>query len=210
MLAEFQRLHGGNRPGTYTQGDEQRVVLEYFGDRVGCFIDCGAADGFTFSNTLALAERGWGGCCIEPDPVALEALRATHWGNESIAIIGAALTGADGYVTFHSSGGGGVSTTSDAHRRKWQGGGARFTTMEVPSISPVTLLKMYPGTFEMLSVDVESANADTLELFDLTAMGTLLVVCEHDSQDRRIMEHCHRHGLTKLLYRSAENCIFAK
>jgi FkbM family methyltransferase len=209
QLAAFTKLHGANRPGSFSQNDEERVILSYFGDHVGCFIDCGAHDGVSCSNTFALSRRSWGGVCIEPDPEAVTALRLTHAGNDSIAIIAAAVTAIDGSVDFYTSHGGGVSTTSPHHARVWASA-TRFERISVPSVSPDTLLKMYPGTFEMLSVDVEGQSAETLELFNLTDMGTELVVAEHDGRQRRVMEHCHRHGLVKHLLTNSENVIYAR
>lgn len=210
ILPEFARLHGANkREGIYSQHDEQHVILNYFGDRVGRFLDCGAADGVSMSNTYALALNGWAGLAVEPDPTALDALRQTHEGNPSIAIIAAAIAGYDGTIQFHTSNGGGVSTTSDSHRNKWRSA-AKFMAIEVPCITPRSLLKMYPGPFHFISVDCEGSSVDVLELFDLSAMSCELLCCEHDGLDRRVMEHAQKHGLVKLLYRSRENLIFGK
>ena len=53
------------------------LVDEYFGGkRGGVFVDIGAYDGVTFSNTLMLErERGWTGVCIEPLPDVFAELR---------------------------------------------------------------------------------------------------------------------------------------
>jgi FkbM family methyltransferase len=210
MLPEFERLHGKpKRPGIHSQHDEQHAILAYFGDRVGRFLDVGACDGVSCSNTYALAQRGWSGVCVEPDPDALEALRQTHDGNPSIAIVSAALGERNGYVRFHTSHGGGVSTTSDAHRNKWKGA-ARFDTIEVPSINVETLLKLWPGPYEFVSVDCESTSADVLEMLPLADMGVELVCCEHDGKDQRVAEYCHKHGLAQTLYRSRENLVICR
>lgn len=52
----------------YSQNDEQDVILRFFNGRKGTFLDIGAFDGVTFSNTRALLELGWSGTMIEPDP----------------------------------------------------------------------------------------------------------------------------------------------
>jgi hypothetical protein len=53
---------------SYSQQDEERIILEHFGNRTGTFLDVGAADGVKFSNTRALYEHGWGGHLVEPNP----------------------------------------------------------------------------------------------------------------------------------------------
>ena len=59
----------------YSQGGEQAAILEYFGEkRDGRFLDVGAFDFRGLSNVRALAERGWGGVLVEPDPQAFASL----------------------------------------------------------------------------------------------------------------------------------------
>lgn len=61
-------------PVRYSQNGEQEAILKIFGESEGRFLDIGAYDGKTFSNTLALIERGWSGVLIEPSPNAFMAL----------------------------------------------------------------------------------------------------------------------------------------
>ena len=43
----------------YSQNEEEKYILEAIGEQVGIFLDIGAYDGETRSNTLALVEREW-------------------------------------------------------------------------------------------------------------------------------------------------------
>ena len=53
-----------------------RHVLRTLGEGRGVFVEAGAADGVTGSNTLWLErERGWTGLCVEPHPDAVALLR---------------------------------------------------------------------------------------------------------------------------------------
>ena len=54
----------------YSQNNEERIILNYFLNRKGNFLDIGANDGITLSNVRALAEMGWKGCLIEPSKKA--------------------------------------------------------------------------------------------------------------------------------------------
>ena len=58
----------------YSQAGEDAIVLDYFGGRVGVYVDVGAFDGVTSSNTYALQLAGWRGVCIEPSPIAFNKL----------------------------------------------------------------------------------------------------------------------------------------
>ena len=59
-----------------SQLGQDKIVDEYLhGKRDGIFVDIGAYDGVTISNTLMLErERGWTGVCIEPLPDIFAAL----------------------------------------------------------------------------------------------------------------------------------------
>jgi hypothetical protein len=60
-----------------SQLGQDKIVDEYLHQkRNGVFVDIGAYDGVTFSNTLMLErERGWTGICIEPLPDIFAELR---------------------------------------------------------------------------------------------------------------------------------------
>jgi FkbM family methyltransferase len=60
-----------------SQLGQDKILDEYLhGKRNGVFVDIGAYDGVTFSNTLMLErERGWTGICIEPLPDIFAELR---------------------------------------------------------------------------------------------------------------------------------------
>ena len=60
-----------------SQLSQDKIVDEYLGGkRSGVFVDVGAYDGVTFSNTLMLErDRDWTGVCIEPLPDICAELR---------------------------------------------------------------------------------------------------------------------------------------
>jgi len=50
----------------HSQNDEERHILDAFRGRPeGNFLDIGAYDGITLSNTYCLALKGWSGVCAE-------------------------------------------------------------------------------------------------------------------------------------------------
>ena len=58
---------GENKMKDYSQTGEQQVIFDYFGPEFkGTFLDIGANDGVTFSNTYGLSLKGWRGVCVEP------------------------------------------------------------------------------------------------------------------------------------------------
>src|SRR5271157_1849364 len=105
----------------YSQNREEEFIVDLLdaGKRTGHFLDIGAYDGKTFSNTLRLVELGWSGVCVEPSPTVFPALLKLHAGNERITLVNAAVTAANGFIDFWDAGGDAISTTDQAHRAKW-------------------------------------------------------------------------------------------
>src|SRR5277367_3528293 len=87
----------------YSQNDEQRHILEAMESQVGRFLEIGAYDGHTFSNTMALVERGWSGVLVEPGVDAFKGLLEWHGKNEKLTLVHAAVGCNRGLVKFWNS-----------------------------------------------------------------------------------------------------------
>jgi FkbM family methyltransferase len=61
----------------YSQFEQDKFIYEnYFKDKIdGYFVDIGAHDGITLSNSKFFEEIGWKGVCIEPNPKIFELLK---------------------------------------------------------------------------------------------------------------------------------------
>jgi FkbM family methyltransferase len=64
----------------YSQFEQDKYAYEnYFqGKTDGYFVDIGAHDGTTFSNSKFFEELGWTGVCVEPNPKVFEILQSTR------------------------------------------------------------------------------------------------------------------------------------
>ena len=64
----------------HSQFTQDKFIYEnYFKDKVdGYFVDIGAHDGITFSNSKFFEELGWEGICIEPNPKIFESLKSNR------------------------------------------------------------------------------------------------------------------------------------
>ena len=62
------------------KGQDRWVIEEIFkGKRFGYFLDIGAADGFSTSNTFILETRyDWNGLCVEPNPILYNQMVTQH------------------------------------------------------------------------------------------------------------------------------------
>lgn len=198
-----------NDAANYSQGQEQAAILEYFGEYRGRFLDVGAFDFRGLSNVRRLAELGWGGVLVEPDPQAFACLLANCPPAEfpNVRSVCAAVMPEPGLVDFAI--GGAVSTACAAHRAKWQGHAA-YRDITVCGVTPWTLLEHCPPPYDLFSLDVEGLNLPLLERFPLNAMGLQCLCVEHDGRQERVRELAAAVGLTRELLHNAENLVLAK
>ena len=164
----------------YSQYEEQSHILGYFGTNKGRFLDIGAYDGLTFSNTRALLDIGWTGTLVEPDSYAFSGLIKNCGKLDGVELVNAAIASNPGIVRFFSSGGDALSTCDKSHCEKWKV--ANFTSVNVLAITPYQLLKTFPGPYDFVNLDVEGTNWEILQLLPLKEMETKLICVEYDNQ----------------------------
>lgn len=186
---------------TYSQREEEQVILDHFGDSEGSYLDIGAFDGKTFSNTRALAEKGWKGVCIEPGAFAFAAMvDDPPPGAKLVHALVGPRTGLASFMLSKDA----VSSADRAHARKWQGA-VRFTPIYTVSVTVRDLLKDFPGPYRLVNLDTEGTSMwlfhEMSTLFE--GLETEMIVVEHDGA------HVHLQGF-KEVYRSPENVILRR
>lgn len=78
IRSDFEKYHQQLwADGYYSQEGQDKWVFERLlpGKKAGFFVDIGAHDGVSFSNTLFLEKQGWNGVCVEPNPQVFEKLQ---------------------------------------------------------------------------------------------------------------------------------------
>lgn len=68
-------------PGYYSQNGQDKYLVEkvFLNSRKGIFVDIGANDGITGSNTYYMENKlGWNGICVEPNPAIFQKLKAAR------------------------------------------------------------------------------------------------------------------------------------
>jgi FkbM family methyltransferase len=161
----------------------------------GRFLDIGAYDGETFSNTRLFVPWGWGGVLVEPSPRPLarllELYRATPEQHHVVAAVVSAHGGRD-LVKFFDSGGDALSSTEKEHVAKWrpavEKAGNCFTpywTLQIPIWELVTI---FPGPYHLVSIDTEGTSAAIWDRFPDDALSeTRVAIVEHDGEDEKIL-----------------------
>lgn len=160
----------------YSQNNEELIILDFFNKKVGRFLDLGANDGITLSNTHALTLRGWSGVCVEPSPSAYNRLVELYKDNNRIECIERAVGRDTGIVTLHESnehlGKGDISllsTTVPSEIGRWRGTQI-FTPIQVKMVTVKQLFDSIDDTeFDFISIDCEGLDYEIL--IDLIAIG---------------------------------------
>lgn len=201
---------------SYSQNKEQDVILEYFHDFKGCFIDIGANDGSTFSNTRALAELGWDGVLVEPSPKAFKKLKKLY---QTIPgefyLFDVALGTSDGKVTFYESGNlvgpddvALVSSLLETETKRFDKV-TSYSKIEVKCFTWNTFVKrLQIPHFDFISIDIEGLEIDVLRQIDLSK--TKMVCIETNGDMLKKLELTKILPDFKIIYTSGENLIFAR
>lgn len=204
----------------YSQNNEEKVVLGFFKDFKGTFLDLGSNDGITLSNTRALALKGWRGVCVEAAPQAFQSLQELYLENDKVYCVNVALSNYNGKADFHASGThlkkGDTSLLSSLDKKetqKWRSS-TTFDLIKVNVVDFKTLLNPVPyRKFDFISCDIEGIDVIALKQMNLTKLGCKCLCIEWNSNQKvldEIISYCSEFGLTKVLLKNAENIILAK
>lgn len=199
----------------YSQNSEQEVILKYFQGKTGTFIDIGSNDGITFSNTRALAERGWKGVLVEPSPKAFAKLKELYNGHKGFYLYPYALGSHNGKAMLQESGplcsaaDVGLVSTFHSHEMDRFKRTVKYEPVEVKVFKWKTFLnRLTIKEFDMISMDCEGNELSILPDMDLSK--TSLICLEWNSKPELKAEYEKYLAGFKLIYTSGENLIYVR
>lgn len=200
---------------SHSQNNEEQVILDYFKGHVGTFASLGENDGVTFSNVRALAERGWSGIMIEPDPEAFKRLETLYLEYRGLYTYNYAISDYNGKKILQKSdsllknGDTGLVSTFNASEMERFKSIVKYTPIEVQCYTWRTALNRWAiKEFDVISMDIEGEEMKVLPDIELTK--TKLVCIEHNGrQDLKLEYEKYLEGF-KLIYTSAENLIYVR
>jgi FkbM family methyltransferase len=189
--------------GDWSQSGEQEMILAW-ADRhgLGRFLDIGAADGYTASNTRRLALDGWPGVCVEPAAAMFDKLTEIYTDHPDIMCVQAALIADDQgpLVPFHYTRDL-VSTTEQANADTWAEL-VPFVRCHVAAVTVGELLDAFPGPYDLVSIDTEGTS---VELWDeirrrrnVFAAGALVIVEAEDGGERWMIQQACLDGWARV------------
>lgn len=193
----------------YSQNDEQDHLLNYFQGQTGRFLDIGACDGESYSNTRALALNGWGGVLIEPSFREFTKLYEIYHADPKYTLIHAAVTTDWGLHKFHHSNWVAFGTLDERwylanQHHNWHG------TYMVASF-PVKMLESF-GPFDFINIDAEGMDWEIATQLPVSLLEkTKAISVEHPRAP--IPEWSmffEKYGLTKVIAKNNENLILGR
>lgn len=187
----------------YGAGGQDLYVAQLLGKaRNGTFVDIGANDGVTISNTLYFEkELGWNGLAIEPIPSTYEKLKQ----NRKCHTLNACISDTEGKAEFMEIEGqaemlsGLVDKYDEQHIRRIDKtikriGGSK-KTIEVECIKFSTALSRFNiKEIDFLSLDTEGGELDILKDIDFNAIPIKAISVENNYFTFEIMDYLDSFG----------------
>ncbi len=194
--------------------------------RQGTFVEVGAFDGQTYSNTSFLADLGWRGVYVEPVPHFAALCAARHAASTTITVVECAVGTDDKMITLQL---GGALTTGDASMAQaydkivWAQGVLGGETVDVQQrrLEDVLADTGVPLGFDLLVVDVEGGEDGVFASFDLSVWRPKVLIVEIEDEHpsmtpypeitaraRGVRQHIEAVGY-RPLYRDNINTVFA-
>ena len=167
---------------TYSMTGEDDIVLKYFGDFKGRFLDLGAHDGKEISNTYLLAEHGWSGVAVEACFEFIGKWRENMGGFPAVELLNAAIAPASGITPFWYLKGSCESSASEA-LVKTCNVRVNAKLMHVASVTVAELIAYFKPPFHFINIDIDGNSLDAMKALDLDAVGCRCICVEYLHED---------------------------
>ncbi len=183
----------------------------------GFFVELGAFDGWSWSNTMPLISAGWHGIMVEPDPQNFTLLHQRHGTNKKLTLVNAAICEVSmGTIRLYP--GGSSSTIVEGMIdifRKTPGyatdGMIKTRHIDVVGYKMDDMLALYecPHTFDVLSIDVEGAELLVLDGYDINKHRPKLAIVEGDDDHEHPFLKTIARGVNEYFIRNDYQRIYA-
>ena len=146
---------------------------------IGFFVEVGAHDGYSYSNTWHLANKGWRGLYVEPSPQFATLCREMHKEN-MVQVVEAACSSYNGEIELFIG-----QDIISANNEMVKG-----NSMKVPCFTLNTLLESVVIPPDLIVIDVEFHEKEVLQGFDLNIWKPKMAIIEahehHENEKYRL------------------------
>ena len=177
------------------------IYLKYFNNRNdGIFVEVGAYDGESFSNTSCLADAGWWGVYVEPVAKFYDKCKKRHEHN-NITVLNNSVGGEEKQIELLIAGP--ITTTrTDQFNIYEEIGWLKNRETDKAICSQITLNRVLvenniPIHFDLLVVDVEGNEGDVIHSFELSKWLPRMLIVELEDKHpsfKKYTEHCKEHA----------------
>jgi FkbM family methyltransferase len=190
----------------FSQNNEEDIILDALTGPPGRFLDIGAHDGVSLSNTRAMALTGWRGVAVEPSSV-VDKLRENCRQLPGIEVLELAVTpDHSGPVLLSESTL--INTLRPDKFDMWPI--AEWQKRWVPGVCLAALFAQVGYDFDLISIDAEGSSADLFRLLPFDKLTKLRAVCvEHDGHAVELCVMAERAGFFPRLL-NQENLIVVR
>ncbi len=195
----------------YSQNNEEEIILNFFKDKKGIFLDLGAYDGINLSNTRALAEKGWKGICVEPNPNIFLKLKENYKNNLDVFCFEFAIGEFDGKTKFHNNDTY-YSTIKESELERWVNEPFKFNLEEVNILTFSSFLNISPlKIFNFINIDCEGVDYEILKQINLDEISCELICVETNSKEtEKYIKYINQYKNFEVLHINAENLLMGR
>lgn len=192
----------------YSQFDEDLIIGKYFQDiSNGVFLDIGANDGKSYSNTYQLFLNGWEGVCLEPSKTVFPHLEELYKKHPHIQLYNFGISDKLSELDLHinSAPKGDTEAIPGILSTLHEGEKVRFFGFDwfVEKCDFVTFeffLKISEHkTFDFINIDCEGHDYVVLSQIDLDKVGCRLICIEHNEESYKkdqYIKYCESFGFS--------------
>lgn len=189
----------------------------------GFFVEIGAFDGFSWSNTLPLIDAGWSGIMVEPNPQMFPKCAERHKGNKNLILKNVAVGKSRGTTELYL--GGSISTIDKDTLRVYQSlpdfnfTGLKdevYVMVDVYTLDQILLEENCPSYYDVLVLDAEGSEKNILLNYSIKRWTPKLAIVEThalyddsrlSSKSDWIDEYFHNNGYT-MIHEDTINSIY--
>ena len=189
--------------GFYSQCGQDKWLKDkvFINKNEGVFVDIGAHDGVSFSNSYYFEKLGWTGIAVEPMPDVFERLSVAR----NCQTVNACIASQTGKRTFRVIKGysqmlsGLVDEYDYRHLQRieneMQKNGGSFTDIDVACINFNELIQKYNVShIDYLSIDIEGGELSVLHSIDFDRVNISVIGVENNYLDYRIPQFLYKKG----------------
>lgn len=182
---------------------DEYVYTTFFNEKKdGYFVDIGAHDGITFSNSKAFEELGWTGVCAEPNPKVFELLVNNRDTNKTKCVMKAIsdTVGVAKFLRVNVYGPEMLSGLADDLDLKQR---SRIKLETTGFDNPYDYIDVECDLFEnivdkteidFLSLDTEGNELKILKSIDFNKFDINIITCENNNYDNSIIDFLTKNG----------------